>query len=154
MSSKYPNTSVIDIAMGVLSNMDPIRDSVAAPVRSSTPIAESKEVSDFVPDVTDTNVSDDYIASILEGTMGVSIEKKNKKPIKEQQKKTSKKINEDKVNDLIQRLSSLLAEAKQMINEMTTVGMIGTNTLGGKSKKKVNKHGYLLSYRRIKNRKS
>lgn len=136
MSSKYPKTSVIDIAMGVLSNMDPVKDSVAAPVRSSTPIAESKEVSDFVPDVTDTDVSDDYIASILEGTMGVPVERKAKKPIKEQQKQPSKKINEEKVNDLIARLSSLLAEAKEMINEMTTVGMIGGPRYGGKSKKK------------------
>lgn len=151
MSSNYPKTSVIDIAMGVLNNMDPLRDTAPAPVRSRNPIVESSTVSDFVPDVTDADVSDDYIASILEGTMGVSVEKKSKKPIKEQKKQPVKKINEEKVTDLIQRLSSLLAEAKEMINEMTTVGMIGGPRYGGKSKKKVNKNGYLLSYRRIKN---
>lgn len=134
--SKYPKSSVIDIAMGILENMDP-KTAALPPVEANHSIKESikdPNVSDFVPDVTNTNVSDDYIANILEGTMGVTVERKFKKPIKEQQKQPSKKITEDKVNDLISRLSSLLAEAKEMINEMTTVGMIGTN-LQGRSKK-------------------
>lgn len=138
MSSNYPKTSVIDIAMGVLNNMDPVKNTTPTPVRNRHPISESNTISDFVPDVTDTNVSDDYIRSILEGTMGVSVEKKKKVAVKEQNKVQPKpaKLNEEKLTDLITRLSSLLAEAKQMLSEMTTVGMIGTNLSGKGSKKK------------------
>ena len=135
--SKYPKTSVIDLAMGILENMDAGKDVLPD---SPAPRKRIKDpnISDFVPDVTDTNVSEDYIANILEGTMGVTVERKKKVPIKEQQKIQSKptKINEEKITDLITRLSSLLAEAKQMLNEMTTVGMIGTNLSGKSSKKK------------------
>jgi len=135
--SKYPKTSVIDLAMGILENMDAGKDVLPD---SPAPRKRIKDpnISDFVPDVTDTNVSEDYIANILEGTMGVTVERKKKVPIKEQQKIQSKptKINEEKITDLITRLSSLLAEAKQMLNEMTTVGMIGTNLSSKGSKKK------------------
>lgn len=139
--SKYPKTSVIDIAMGILENMDP--------KTSSLPLSEGSvakkpfkdpNVSDFVPDVSHTDVTDDYISQIIEGSMGIPSPKNkqrsmapkgNQIPIKETKKHS---VNEDEVKDLINRLSSLLSEAKQMIAEMTTVGMIGTN-LQGKSKK-------------------
>jgi hypothetical protein len=135
--SKYPKTSVIDLAMGILENMDAGKDVLPD---SPAPRKRIKDpnISDFVPDVTDTNVSEDYIANILEGSMGVTVERKKKVVIKEQKKLEPKptKINEEKITDLISRLSSLLAEAKQMLNEMTTVGMIGTNLSGKSSKKK------------------
>lgn len=135
--SKYPKTSVVDIAMGILKNMDPKTSTIDTTV-NKTSIRESVKdpnVSDFVPDIKDTNVSDDYISNILEGSMGIEIEKKSKKIIKENKQQKSKNINEDKVADLISRLSSLLAEAKEMINDMTTVGMIGTNLSNRKKTK-------------------
>jgi len=123
--------------MGILENMDSGKDTLIDSPAPRMPVRDPN-VSDFVPDVSDTNVSEDYIANILEGSMGVTVERKKKVPVKEQQKVQSKptKINEEKLTDLITRLSSLLAEAKQMLNEMTTVGMIGTNLQGKGSKKK------------------
>ena len=126
MSDSYPKDSVIDIAMGILSNMDPRKDSISTPSKTRAPLVEEKTVSDYVPDITDASVGDDYITSILEGSMGLTVENKKKKPIKEIKKQPTTNINEEKVTDLISRLSSLLAEARQMIDEMTTVGMIGT----------------------------
>jgi len=135
--SNLPKTSVIDIAMGILENMDP-RGNTLPDVTSSPKGRKIKEeVETFVPDVSDAEVSQQFIENLIEGTMNIPIKKTSKKVVvKEQNKQPSKKINEDKVNDLIQRLSSLLAEAKEMITEMTTVGMIGANTLGNKTKKK------------------
>ena len=135
--SNLPKTSVIDIAMGILENMDP-RGNTLPDVTSSPKGRKIKEeVETFVPDVSDAEVSQQFIENLIEGTMNIPIKKTSKKVVvKEQNKQPSKKINEDKVNDLIQRLSSLLAEAKEMITEMTTVGMIGAKTLGNKTKKK------------------
>jgi hypothetical protein len=146
--SKYPSISVIDIAMGVLSNMDPKKDSVPPSVDGGAPIRESKKdpmVSDFVPDVSDTDVTDDYIQHILEGSMGVpAIPKKQKpQPVKETKKQP---VAEEKISDLINRLSSLLSEAKQVLSEMNTTGMNGTN-LSGKT------NGSSKPNFRIKNRK-
>ncbi len=123
--------------MGILENMDSGKDILTD---APSPKVQMKDpnVSDFVPDVSDTNVSEDYITNILEGTMGVTVEKKKKVSVKEQNKIQPKpsKLNEEKLTDLITRLSSLLAEAKQMLTEMTTVGMIGTNLQGKGFKKK------------------
>lgn len=132
--SNYPKDSIIDIAMGILTNMDVRKDSIDLPSPTRRIVSEDKQVSDFVPDISDTTVGEDYITSILEGSMGVTVDDTKKKPIKEIKKQPSKKINEERVTDLISRLSSLLAEARQMIDEMTTVGMIGSNTLGRKLK--------------------
>ena len=137
--SEYPKTSIIDIAMGVLNNMNPKTDVIS---ENTSPKIKNQLSDGFVtgeaPDVSDTTVTDDYITNILEGSMGVTVERKKKVVIKEQNKTQPKptKINEGKITDLITRLSSLLAEAKQMLSEMTTVGMIGTNLSGKGSKKK------------------
>jgi hypothetical protein len=47
-------------------------------------------------------------------------------------------VAENKLSDLVTRLSDLLKEAKQVINEMTTAGMIGTNQKFVLGKKKKN----------------
>lgn len=134
--SNLPKTSVIDIAMGILENMDP-RGNTLSETSIPSKAKQKEQVETFVPDVSDAEVSQQFIENLIEGTMNIPIQKSQKKVVvKEQKKLPSKKITEDKVNDLIHRLSSLLAEAKEMINEMTTVGMIGTSTLGGKTKKK------------------
>jgi len=144
--STYPKTSIIDIAMGVLSNMDPKANSVPPSVGGESPIRESRKdpmVSDFVPDVSNTKVTDDYIDQILEGTMGVASKKKQSQPAKQVKKQP---VTEARITDIIQKLSSLLTEAKEVLSEMTTTGMIGTN-LSGKT------HGPSKPHIRIKNRK-
>lgn len=130
--SNYPKDSVIDIAMGIMSTMDPRKVSINTPSPVKRMVSEDKQVSDFVPDISDTTVGEDYITSILEGSMGVTVDTTKKKPIKEIKKQPQTNLTEEKVNDLIFRLSSLLNEARQMIDEMTTVGMIGGPRLGRK----------------------
>lgn len=137
--SKYPKTSVVDIAMGILENMDPKKSSIQLE-GTSNKIVENKDkgvVSDYVPDITKTDVSDNYVDNILQESLGVKV---NKKP-----ESNIKKITvENKLNDLVNRLSSLLSEAKQVLKEMdmpltpaaTKVGSIGVKLVGKNKKSK------------------
>lgn len=145
--SQYPKTSVIDIAMGVLSNMDPKKVSVPPPVDAATPIRESKKdpmVSDFVPDVSDTQVTDNYIASILEGAMGVPA--KATKTIKETKVTKQVESKEEKLANLVERLNLLIKEAKQILSEeaMTPAAVTTGKIAGPKGKimiKRKGRHG-------------
>lgn len=134
--SKYPKTSVIDIAMGILENMDAKKDIIQESSNFSTSIpVKDPNVSDFVPDVTDTQVTEEFIDYLLEGTMNIPVQKVPKqqkiKEVKKQQPSTN--ITEQKLTDLVDRLSKLLAEARQVLNEATTAGMLSVN-LSGKNK--------------------
>lgn len=135
--SKYPKTSVIDIAMGILGNMDAKKDIIKEST-NITPTAPVKDpnVSDFVPDVTDTQVTEEFIDYLLEGTMNIPVQKVPKqqkiKEVKKQQ--PSANLTEQKLSDLVDKLSKLLAEARQVLNEATTAGMISAN-LSGKNGK-------------------
>lgn len=134
--SKYPKTSVIDIAMGILENMDAKKDIIQESSNFSTSIpVKDPNVSDFVPDVTDTQVTEEFIDYLLEGTMNIPVQKVSKqqkiKEVKKQQPSTN--ITEQKLTDLVDRLSKLLAEARQVLNEATTAGMLSVN-LSGKNK--------------------
>lgn len=137
--SKYPKTSVVDIAMGILENMDPKKSSIQLE-GTSNKIVENKDrgvVSDHVPDITKTDVSDNYVDNILQESLGVKV---NKKP----ESNTKKVTVENKLNDLVNRLSSLLSEAKQVLKEMdmpltpaaTKVGSIGVKLVGKNKKSK------------------
>lgn len=130
--SNYPKDSVIDIAMGIMSNMNARKDLIETEAPPRRQVSEEKSIPNFVPDITDVKVGEDYITSILEGSMGVTVDNTRKKPIKEIKKQSQTNLTEEKVNDLIFRLSSLLNEARQMIDEMTTVGMIGGPRMGRK----------------------
>lgn len=145
--SQYPKTSVIDIAMGVLSNMDPNKVSVPPSVDQAAPIRETKKdpmISDFVPDVSDTQVTDNYIASILEGAMGVPAkEHKSVKEIKQSKQIESK---EQKLASLVERLNLLIKEAKQILSEeaMTPAAVTSGKLAGPKGKimiKRKGRHG-------------
>lgn len=131
--SKYPKTSVVDIAMGILENMDPKKSSIQLE-GTSNKVTENKDkgvVSDYVPDITKTDVSDNYVDNILQESLGVKV---NRKP-----ELVNKKITvENKLTDLVNKLSSLLNEAKQVLKEMdmpltpaaTKVGSIGVKLVG------------------------
>lgn len=137
--SNYPKSSIIDIAMGILGGMDPNKNIISdlpAPKR----IKEEKQIENFVPDVSDTEVTEDYINHLLEGTMNVpSVKKTAKVQVKEVKKaEPNKNINEEKLSNLVSRLSALLAEARDFLNQMNenTTGSIGTN-LSNKPKPKL-----------------
>lgn len=103
----------MDIAMGVLEDMG--TPGVSIPSKQSLP---------SVPDISNVKVSDDYISLIIEGS---SPESKLEAPTK-----IEEVSNEDKVRDLVYRLSALLNEAKTLLTEMTTTGMLGTKTVKDK----------------------
>lgn len=137
--SKYPKTSVIDIAMGILGNMDARKDAIqeASHITPTAPVKDPN-VSDFVPDVTDTQVTEDFIDYLLEGTMNIPVQKVPKqqkiKEVKKQQ--PSANLTEQKLSDLVDKLSKLLAEARQVLNEATTAGMLSANLSGKNGKPK------------------
>ena len=118
--------------MGVLNNMNPKTDVIS---ENTSPKIKNQMSDGFVtgeaPDISKTEVDEDFIESLVEGTMGVKSEKKQK--IKETKTKPTPKINESKIEDLISRLSSLLQEAKQILKETgTTTGMMGSGPAGRK----------------------
>lgn len=135
--SNYPKTSIIDIAMGVLSNMDGTEDVIQeqAPPRKSVEEVFKESTSAAVPDIKDMEVPDDYVSYILEGGSISSQRKqrleKQSKPIKE----SKQSLNEAKMSDLVVRLSQLISEAKTLIQEMTSCGTIGTNQMPSKKKR-------------------
>lgn len=135
--SNYPKTSIIDIAMGVLSNMDGTEDVIQeqAPPRKSVDEIFKESTSAAVPDIKDMEVPEDYVSYILEGGSISSQRKqrveKQSKPIKE----SKQSLNEAKMSDLVTRLSQLISEAKTLIQEMTSCGTIGTNQMPSKKKR-------------------
>ena len=95
-------------------------------------------------DIRGVELSDSLVESILE------FKNPNHKPkpvVKKEIKKVIETDSKDRLQDLIGKLTTLLQEAKQVIAEMTTAGMIGTNqkfTLGQKKKNKYEKFGLKL----------
>lgn len=91
--------------------------------------------------ISKVKLSENDVASVLESVVPgyKPIQKKIKKTEVEQPTKVQEEVSpEDKIRDLIIKLTTLLGEAKVVIAEMTTTGMIGTNqkfVLGQKKKK-------------------
>ena len=125
MSDKFlPNISVGDFAMDILNDM------AKNPSQSLKPaLKESTLQAANAPDVSRIQVSDDYVSLVLEGKKPQS---KKVEPITES--------SENKLTNLVERLSSLISEARQIMEEIscgtTGVGNIGTNTLGRSKKPK------------------
>jgi len=138
--SNYPKNSVIDIAMGVLSNMngrDSVLEEQALPRKGVEEIFK-ESTSAVVPDIKDMEVPEDYVSYILEGGGITShrskkIVKEPKKPIKE----SKQSLNEEKMADLVTRLAQLISEAKNLIQEMNSCGTIGTNQMPSKKKMRI-----------------
>jgi hypothetical protein len=117
MSDKFlPDISVGDLAMDILKGMS--KDPVAA---LKPALKESTLHTVNAPDVSKIKVSDDYVSKVL------GLKRENPKvqvtPIRES--------SESKLEKLVERLASLISEAKSLISEMTpgttTVGNLGTN---------------------------
>lgn len=155
MNKQYPQESVIDIAMSVMSDM--------ATKPSSTRIAESikgspKGVKDYVPDIRAIDdVPEDFISLIIDGKAPT---KKANRVVVEEARVELEVNYEDKVQSLITRLSDLLKEAKEVLTEMTgsptMVGHLGINMAGPQKdplkKKKKKPNGYPKLNPRSQNR--
>ena len=128
-NQKFPDISVGDFAMDILNDM------AKDPVKSLKPaLKESTVQSSNAPDISRITVSQDFVSLVTEG----------KKPAP----KTAQKIvqikesKEDRINNLVDKLSKLLIEAKQLIQELspgsTTVGNGGGPPIISKLRKRLN----------------
>lgn len=122
MSDKFlPDISVADLAMGILNGM---AKNPAAALKPA--LKESTTAHTNAPDISRVEVPEDYVSKVL----GVKTQKP--KP----QAKVLKESSESKLESLVERLASLVSEAKSLMVEMssgaTTTGTIGTNSIGTK----------------------
>lgn len=84
----------------------------------------------LAPDISNIEVKDDYASLILERSFGVES--------KPRQKKIERvRVPNRGINALVNEFFEVVSKAKSLIQEMTTCGMLGTNTTGLKKKKKV-----------------
>lgn len=112
--------------------MDILKDMAKTPAQSLRPaLKESTIQSVNAPDVSKVEVSDDYVSLVLEG----------KKPSKKVE--VIKESKEDRLQNIVGQLSTLISEAKQLLEEIspgcTTVGNIGVNMAGPAKKLKKKK---------------
>jgi hypothetical protein len=123
MSDKFlPDISVGDLAMDLL------KDMAKNPSQALKPALKESTLQNVgAPDVSKIQVSDDYVSLVLEG----------KKPQPKKPVTAIKESSEVKLGNLVERLSTLISEARQIMEEIssgaTTTGNIGVN-MAGKSK--------------------
>jgi hypothetical protein len=134
MSDKFfPDISVGDFATDILKSM------AKDPNGLKPALKESTVQSAGAPDVSKVRVPDDFVALVTEGKKPVS---KPVQPIRE--------TTENKLNSLVERLSSLITEARSIMEEIssgtTSTGNIGVN-MASKKKAKKSLSKYLLRYK-------
>lgn len=118
--NELPNVSVGDFAMDIMRSM------ASNPNSLKPALKESTLQSINAPDISHVKVSDDFVSLVTEG----------RKPISKPQKIKEESKN-DKLESLVNRLSSLLVEARQIMEEIspgaTTTGNIGSGKSKGKN---------------------
>ena len=85
------------------------------------------------PNLKNIKISDNLVESIVNFAT-----KKTPEPIVEKQRVDEEELVQDRLSDLVKRLSDLLKEAREFMTEMTTTGMIGVGPM--KPKKRGKKH--------------
>lgn len=110
--------------------MDILSDMAKNPSQALKPaLKESTLQAANAPDVSRIQVSDDYVSLVLNGKKP---QPKKVEPITES--------SENKLTNLVERLSSLISEARQIMEEIssgaTTTGNIGVNMAGSSKKTK------------------
>ena len=116
-------------------------DSILGNVKTNADVPKDHKPKNGL-DVKNIKLPDSYVESILQfsakaGAVGI---REAVEPVIEEQEvqEINESLIESKVTDLVAKLGSLLKEAKVVIEEMTSCGMIGTNqkfVLGKKGKK-------------------
>jgi len=137
MSDKFfPDISVGDFAVDILKSM------AKDPNGLKPALKESTVQSAGAPDVSKIQVTDDFVSLVTEG----------KKPVKKVSKQPVRESTENKLASLVERLSSLVSEAKSIMEELTpgatTTGNIGVKMADSKKSKTKKALGkYLLKYK-------
>lgn len=138
MSDKFlPDISVGNFAMDILKSM------AKDPNGLKPALKESTVQSAGAPDVSKIQVTDDFVTLVTEGKKPV---KKITKPIKES--------TENRLGNLVEQLSSLITEARSIMEEIcagaTTTGNIGVN-MASKRKPNLKKalRKFSLKYRDV-----
>ena len=134
MSNKFfPDISVGNFALDI------IKDMSKDPHATKPALKESTIQSSNAPDISKVAVSDDFVSLVTEGKKLKTV----KTPIRES--------TENKLSSLVERLSTLISEARMIMEEMssgaTTVGNIGVNMASKKDKKKKSLAKYILKNR-------
>lgn len=84
------------------------------------------------PNLKNIKISDNLVESIVNFAT-----KKTPEPIVEEERVDEEELVQDRLSDLVKRLSDLLKEAREFMTEMTTTGMIGVGPMKRmKTKKK------------------
>lgn len=110
-----PDISIGDFAMDILNDM------AKNPAKALKPALKESTIGDNrAPDVSDVDVPQDFVNLVVEGKKSVAKPQTPPKAIKES--------TEYKVQNLIQRFSQLVTEAKEVMKEMTDMG--GATTTG------------------------
>lgn len=121
-NQQLPDISVGDFAIDILKSMAKDPKALVPALKEST-IGGAK-----APDISHISVTDDFVSLVTEG--------KKIQP----KKKEIKESSEIRMKDLVERLSGLLSEARQLMEEIsmgaTTTGNIGVNMAGPSKKKK------------------
>jgi hypothetical protein len=120
---KFPDISVGNFAMDIL------KDMAKDPIKALKPaLKESTVQSSNAPDISHISVTDDFVSLVTEG-----------KKVKVKPQPVTESA-ESRMGNLVERLSGLLSEARQLIEELspgaTTVGNIGVNMASSNKKKK------------------
>lgn len=137
MSDKFlPDISVGDFATDILKSM------AKDPNGLKPALKESTVQSAGAPDVSRIQVTDDFVSLVTEG----------KKPTKKSIQKPIRETTETRLTSLVERLSSLVTEAKSIMEEIsagaTTTGNLGVNmACKSKPKARIALSKYLLKYR-------
>jgi hypothetical protein len=129
MSDKFfPDISVGDFAADILKSMAKDPNGLRPALKESTVQAAN------APDISRISVSNDFVSLVVEG----------KKPKKAEKIVETKETAEVKLDKLLTNLSTLIVEAKQLVEElssgMTSVGNLGTTGLASKPIKPRNKN--------------
>lgn len=138
MSDKFfPDISVGDFAMDLLKSM------AKDPNGLKPALKESTIQSAGAPDVSKFQVTEDFVTLVTEG----------KKPVTKSTKQPIRETTENKLTSLVERLASLVSEAKSIMEEIsagaTTTGNLGVNMAGKTGRKRKALSKYLLKYRNV-----
>jgi hypothetical protein len=121
--------SVGDFAQQIMA-MDSLPKGNSAPTFNPTPSHLPTGINDQAPDISNIEVPDDFVSSLLE-----SKEKDEAEVVSVQTAPIVEKVKVDEgLTGLLQEVKGLLEDLKVQLNEMSTVGMMGVGP--GKSQKK------------------
>jgi MoxR-like ATPase len=96
------------------------------PVKKVPVVTESK----VDEDIKDVVVPDSFVNSILSFSTALNEAKATEEPqaVKPLKKVDETEVLQKKVNSIVERLKSILAEAREVLTELTSTGMIGCGT--------------------------